>query len=55
VRHPQAFDLIDSDGFHLTRGRIADAVAAVQAVEPTAFTFSALPLTGLRGALRSTI
>ncbi|MEU6229873.1 2'-5' RNA ligase family protein [Streptomyces sp. NPDC047042] len=66
VRHLQAFDLIDSESFHLTLGRIADANTVdeallfrlaenVQAIAPAAFTLSALPLTGSRGALRYSV
>ncbi|MGW0651774.1 2'-5' RNA ligase family protein [Streptomyces umbrinus] len=66
VRHFQAFDLIDSDSFHLTLGRIADVdtvnerllfslAETVQASAPAAFTLSALPLTGSRGALRYSV
>lgn len=66
VRHFQAFDLIDSESFHLTLGRVSDAdtvkepvlsrlVETVQTSAPAAFTLSALPLTGSRGALRYSV
>lgn len=66
VRDLGAFDLIGSDGYHATLGRIAPADTVdqgrldqlarnVQADAPPAFSLTAIPLSGSRGALRYSV